>query len=620
LLIYILGPTSENHRLLVKHAEELWKFLEIVIGTKEEVQMRRDIMELYEEVKNIPHQLREYISGSSKEGFQFYWSDLDVMISFSYCNVVIQDKGCSNTKCVYIATDTDCQPGFCKLLPYCSKNVDDSMWISRIDFLNERMKCSINSNDDVRSKGPCITTTYAVGFDMCYAFPIDPISSNEFLQRFPAKFWKNIKSEILKENATVMHVVPKGPPIGDTKGIQWLKSFAVLEQRIVHSLIHVQFCCYGLLKILIYFEIDAYSETSDTLSSYHLKTVLFHVLEDIHPDFWIPGNILYCFWICLTRLVLYVKKGVCPSYFVPECNLFLKTGFFEKKCQVQKKLLQILRSGACDVLAMTESLYITNPLLLPKSTKLRTFLTFSSSLQHVKGHQTTYHECMHSILKVMHIVVNEKNDFKRAILNYLFAILMRRAGVILYDKYVLYGFIEYLLTAAAAFSLARHSDASGSLYLATFWYCQGKFKYALKLLSEVLKKLPDECLLHPHILHYSSLLSDISKPSCTFTDLMRNHYSGRIHLDRGSNFFPKVLENDVRKSIISEYSMCDKSYTLFLMFLCYLETHQRNKCVKTLSRLRNSFENPRFKSSHWKVQDNSRRLAAVAESKMMEIN
>jgi hypothetical protein len=479
--------------LLVKYSEELWEFLELVIGTQDEVQIRRDVMTLYEEVKNVRYHAWDYISGSRKEGFDFLWSDNDVMLSLSYMNVVMQNQGCSNIKCTFIAIDADCQPGFCKLLPFSyifSQSINDDMCYSRFNFLTKRMKYLTNTDNSIGIKGPCITTTDAVGgFDLCSAFPIDPTSSNELVRRFPTKVWNNVKTEILKKNIITMHVVPKGPPEGDAKGIQWLKSFSVLEQHIVRSLTHVQFCCYGLLKILIRFKIDESDETNDTLSSYHLKTVLFHVLEDIHSDFWIPSNIFYCLWICLTRLALFVKRGVCPSYFVPECNLFLKKGFLEKKYKVQQKLLRILQSGVYDVLSMTEYLSRTNPLSLQPNapTKLRHFIALSSALKHVKGFHTTYHQCMDSILKVFNLLQNERNDIKRAVLNYLFGMYMRRAGVILYDKYVLYGFTDYLLAAEAAFSVARHSDVSGALHhLATLWYCRGKSKLAIELLSRIL--------------------------------------------------------------------------------------------------------------------------------------
>lgn len=154
-----------------------------------------------------------------------------------------------------------------------------------------------------------------------------------------------------------MHCVPKGPEKGDEEGRQWLISFCVLEQNIVHSLNHVQFCCFGLMRILIHSALDL-SDTNDTISSYHIKTVLFHVLEDIHPNFWIPLNIFYCLRICLTRLLLFLLRGHCPSYFISENNLFLKSRIFQKRRKIQQQLLEVYR---CKKSSLGCALYLHFP-------------------------------------------------------------------------------------------------------------------------------------------------------------------------------------------------------------------------------------------------------------------
>ncbi|XP_056023123.1 uncharacterized protein LOC130055235 [Ostrea edulis] len=459
------------------------------------------------------------------------------------------------------------------------------------------------------------------GFDSCHAFPIHVISSNEFLKRFSTKFWNNVKSKIIEKNITVMHVVPKGPPEGDIEGIVWLKSFSVLEQHIVHSLNHVQFCCYGLLKILIHFEVEKYDETRDTLCSYHAKTVLFHVLEDIHSDFWIPSNIFYCLWICLTRLLLFVKRGVCPNYFIPECNLFLKNRILETKCKIEETLLKVLQSGAYNMLFYMKYLSETYPVKLLQNipTYLRKHFTLCHALKSVSGQHSTYFECTWSILKAIHLLQNERNEIKRTTLNYLFMVLMRRAGVLLYEKYILYGKTKYLLTAEAAFIVARHSDASGGLYLATLWYCCGKFERSMKLVSSILKKLPDSD--SPHISYDISLGYDLSKPWCSFRDLMRSNLFFKMELYKDSSFLPKALENVVRKDskTFEEFLLYDKSYAFVLMFLCHLEVNGKEECIQMRNELNKSYEDSNFSYLTPQVQQNSKILAKVVDSKMTEL-
>ncbi|XP_061173568.1 uncharacterized protein LOC133182737 [Saccostrea echinata] len=446
----------------------MWECIDLAVGTPDDIQIRRVIYDLYPKMKCVSPLHHEYITGGRCEGFLFYWNDLDVMIS-------------------------------------------------EIKILQDRLNYCINKNFDSRSHGPCISTNFPQGHDMCYGLPISPISSNRILRNFKTNFWNNVKEEILKQNKiTVVHFVPKGP-MKDDKGIHWLKSFSILEKHIVRSLNHVQFCCYGLLKIVIHHEIKLCIETYDTLCSYHLKTVLFHVLEDIHADFWIPSNIFRCFMICISRLLLYVKKGACPNYFIPDSNLFLKSGFMEKRHRIEERLLKVLKYKPLDLVCMIKPLSMGNILsLVPNaSRKFKKLMTLSRVLITVKGHQTTYHECMLSILNIINALQNEKSDIKKAILIYLFLIVMRRAGVILYEKFVLTRIYEYLLSSEAAFSLARYSNASGALYLATLYYCQRKCRHAIKVISGVLAKIPDSILFC--ISYSNALLKDLAKSSLTVT-------------------------------------------------------------------------------------------------------
>lgn len=620
--MYISELISENHNLQIKHIKGLWDCLQFVIGTEHDVEIRRVVHKLVEEVKWVSQLERDYIMGSTGEGFAFPWRDLDIMVSVLTCNVITESKEHKNTKSevIHVASDADCQPGFCQLIPYSRRytiNKVDDMCFSRISFTKDKLKYRTNKNPDTRIHGPCIRSDSPIGFDMCYTLPIDPISSNEFLKEFQTKFWNNVKEEVLEKNITVMHVAPKSPPEGDTKGFQWLKSFAVLEQRIVHSLNHVQFCCYGLLKILLHYSIDADQEINDTLCSYHLKTVLFHVLEDIHLDFWIPSNILYCFWICLTRLLLFVKKGMCPNYFLPKSNLFLKAGLLARKGKIEKKILHVLQSGAPYLWSIIIQLgFRDSGMLGLQGTcmlhgKLKRFITLSGSLKNMKGHQTTYHQCMFSILKLMNLLQNENNDIKRAVLNHMFSDVMRRVGLILYEKFVLTGFTKYLLTAEAAFNLVQHSSSSNILYLATLWYCEGKFKQSIKVLKELL------AVIYPSR-HTCMIRRELS---CSFSYLIRNYEYRLVYLDRGSSFLPKALEMYVNKFEISDFSMYDKSYALFLIFLSYLAVGKKKKCRKTLYNLQKSINDAHFLVfvNDPFVEKNSKTLVSVAENMMKEL-
>ncbi|XP_062605286.1 uncharacterized protein LOC134267087, partial [Saccostrea cucullata] len=210
--------------------QELWRYLDFAIGTEEDVKLRREISRVYVEVKNVSQISDEFISGSSAEGFKFQWSDLDIMWSSTKGTVVLELEGLTYSRYItFIASDIGCKPSFCKLAHYpkkCDKVSDDDCF-SRIRFLEMCHKYSFNKCTDITSHGPCITSYIQKEYDVCYCFPIHPISSNKILRNFSTKFWNNLKSRLLEKRVTLMHVVPKGPTKGDVKGIQWLKSFCL---------------------------------------------------------------------------------------------------------------------------------------------------------------------------------------------------------------------------------------------------------------------------------------------------------------------------------------------------------------------------------------------------------
>lgn len=431
-----------------------------------------------------------------------------------------------------------------------------------------------------------------------------------------------------------MHCVAKGPEMGDDYGIQWLISFSVLEQHIVHSLNHVQFCCYGLMKILLHSKIDSCAETHDTLSSYHIKTTLFHVLEDIHPHFWIPQNIFYCLRVCITRLLLFVMKGYCPNYFKPECNLLLKLKIKEKRGEIVKKLQRLLKFEILD-LCFSTSLYSNKRLFISKQLRANltddgckksiacvldvikdlsdmppNFFSFSglySALLTMTGYEYEYYECIDCILMIFHLLQLEKDDLKTVFLRHVFLLLMRRIGVIMYDNFLISRRKDYLLSAEVAFMLVQKVGASGAVYLATLWFCLGKYTRSISLLFAVVFKIA-----------YSTenAHSEFLKSDCDFMRCLSLAYPHRIILYISSNFFPKDLKEDVQNGVV-DFMMFDSSYIFFLLFLCYFELNEIKNCMVCIQGIQLSFNEDCFEILHESIRHSSKRLHEIATKKMI---
>lgn len=249
LLCSCIFVLEENPTCSV-NAVELWRCLQIVIYTEQQLQSLRECLHLYMKVIGPNDTFRDYITGSRGEGFHFDWSDIDIL-STSIAEYVSMDNGLMHPRCKYIAIDKDCQPGYCKLLYRARSEHTDVKYryLSRDSFLDEKIYFSINSNSDIHVHGPCVSTAHGNqnGFDDCHAIPIHTDFSNAFLKNLTTKFWNNVKTKVINENVTVMHCVPKSPENGDDEGHQWLISFCVLEQYIVHSFNHVQFFFFFIL-------------------------------------------------------------------------------------------------------------------------------------------------------------------------------------------------------------------------------------------------------------------------------------------------------------------------------------------------------------------------------------
>lgn len=614
------------------NAMDLWKLLQDVIKSEELVRVYREYLELYLKIKHTNKTERHYFSGSRGEGFQFSFSDIDILHSL-IMNYVATDT--MHKECNIIAIQKECQPGHCVLffIRRSGSTILGIDYIERSTFLEERKSVSKNGRSDEHIHGPCNSLNYPNAYDRCSAFPIHPDFSNKFLQSFSTKFWNNVKSKVINESIPVMHCVAKGPEMGEDYGTQWLISFSVLEQYIVHSLNHVQFFCYGLMKILLHSNIDSCAETHDTLSSYHVKTTLFHVLEDIHPDFWIPQNIFYCFRICITRLLLFVMKGYCPNYFRPECNLLLKLNIKEKRGEIVKKLRRLLKFEILDLCFCT-SLYSNKRLFISQQLRANMtddgceksivcvldvlnelsdmpsiFFSFSgliSALMIMTGYENEYYECMDCILRIFNLLQLEKDDSKTVFLKHVFLLLMRRVGVILYDNFLMSGRKDYLLSAEVAFMLVQKVGASGAVYLATLWFCLGKYTRSMNLLLAVVIKI-SYCTKNAN--------SEFSKSDCDFMRCLSLAYPQRIILYRSSNFFPKDLKENVQNGIV-DFMIFDPSYVCFLLFLCYFELNEMNNCMVCIQWIQRSFNENCFEILNESTRHNSKRLHEIATKKM----
>ena len=110
--------------------------------------------------------------------------------------------------------------------------------------------------------------------------------------------------------------------LGETSVIRspnMLISFSRAEITLVNSWTFVQQIVYHILRRFSITEL--YSSTS-SLCNYHIKTLMLWSAENKPAEWWEESSIVIVCCQLLEELGVMLDKNNCPSYFLPDCNLF----------------------------------------------------------------------------------------------------------------------------------------------------------------------------------------------------------------------------------------------------------------------------------------------------------
>lgn len=144
---------------------------------------------------------------------------------------------------------------FCLLLSQFSNQTIDRYLSSEI-FRNKNFQFLLTlpkvSTWNLQSHGPVANFNIKgtdIDFGTCLHSLNWPQTAYPWIDRCIKKQWpvKSVLKTILSNGCHVMPVESKTD--SDEKGLEWRISFSLAEQNIVNSMNHVQFICYGVLKI-----------------------------------------------------------------------------------------------------------------------------------------------------------------------------------------------------------------------------------------------------------------------------------------------------------------------------------------------------------------------------------
>ncbi|XP_065929819.1 uncharacterized protein [Magallana gigas] len=613
---------SDNCRV----SEALYVGLCGYLGTPTEVTVRREVEDMTDMIKK-PVQThsgkRMMISGSFREGFRFNSSDMDVMLWFTNHKVITDLSQSSvydlSKHSIILMKDTDTSPGFVRLqlltlprdkfiesslVPY-----NDGMYLSCVRW-RQRMLTRISGNktfSNAKSHGPCANGFFGhseTDLVLCFHCSHWPQLTCDWRKRCILHNWppKHVYVDILKNGC---HVVPVGnKTTADEFELDWRLSFSQAEQKLVYSMNHTQFLCYGLLKIFLKEVINLKIE-EPFLCSYFVKTTMFWLIQIGHIT-WCPNNLLDCFWKCLRYLLHCVHRGVFPNFFVPQNNMFaskLSTvkGERSRKCLLEQLNLYYEKGVTCLLQSPTVRVIIEpvmcysflriEPLLghhimsgIDLDVCIRNEIVAKSFLcQNIRSY--------YLILRFIIILMNQSlTEYETLTLQQCTANVSVVTAFINISTSSLSGSTNKKIyrtnkLACSLLKLAgRVGDVSCLLYLALYYFRTCKYREALHVTALVKSRLTQPYILYSRLdrARYNECVAGLS-----LSKRMKKVWAFDVWLQEDVYYIQELVleqrtgkENDENILYISPYVLTD-----MLSVLCNYRLGNRSQCLQSLTDL-----------------------------------
>ena len=340
----------------------LYRVVGMKLGTEKMVDMRRRVMALKQSLntawcrdsKEIEDVL---LSGSTCEGFRFASSDRDWMFICRDARVIFSlpmEEQHNDRQTLLVAERNTTKPGFALLrllnnssVPHVTKSCvphGDGYYVA-----SQKWRDNATSQWSVlTTHGPCSTSVFGTTeMDFAYCFKSDkfPEEAHCFIQRLYRAGWPSA-STLQRIVSGGCHFVAIGAKESPTELMEWRISFSATEKILIHSMNHVQFLCYGLLKIFLKEAIEVNTEIKrkGLLCSYFLKTALFWEISTGHVQ-WSASNFLSCFWTCFQRLLHWINNEYCPNFFIPQNNMFAGKVHGEARKRLLLYLVPLYQEG-----------------------------------------------------------------------------------------------------------------------------------------------------------------------------------------------------------------------------------------------------------------------------------
>lgn len=427
---------------------------------------------------------------------------------------------------------------------------------------------------------------------LCLSFTSWPKLANEWKERTRINNWppSDLISEIVHEGCLV---VPIGNPNSQDYYVQWRISFSLAEKKLVHSFNHTQFLCYGFLKLYLKHVIDLKVEVKGLLCSYFLKTCLLYCIED-EPINWTRYNFLDCFWICLRRLIKWVRDEYCPNYFIKQNNMFEGKVSGEKGRILLNYLTDLYHDG------------ITRFRLIPGLSELHIFNTHNTlstnipvnsfldriekeylrdeSMLKIPIHfslnfiNPNPFVCVSYMVSIATLMSQSKNKVERSLMRFNLCV---NASILVQYMY------QYIVSTASnktgyeqikalkTFIIQNIMDTdicTGMILLATLSYLNGKYEETVSLVMRLLRKLKTcflyNCWFQTRLYHKKEYIRAMGGKGFTVHQKRnRGLWARSFFCISNCRFFPQELHEIIPDIYIAFIPLLVYSYVLLFLHL-----------------------------------------------------
>ena len=333
--ITVFLPDSAVHKRYKRLSQRLFQVLEVVAANDKLRPLFRSRV-VYLEVAQtalVTPTIDRYTFGSWYEGTTTAGMkpDTDTAHIYNELEVVRNISEAPSGDCLLLIQEYSTPPGYCKLqlvrngVPMRRgnkgwQNKYHNLMI-RSDKWNRLICCysDLSKQEGYERHGPADRREQVdnVSALRCFGWPD---CAAEWLKRKRKHNWP--PPDLIHICSTLgFLLVMVGHPNSSEQELQWRLSFSFQERLLVDQFNSVQFKCYIVLKYLN-MEIQGNNVNRLFLSSYHLKTAMFYLIENKPSDFWKPENLVSCVIAAFERIHKWIEADNCPNYFIPDENMF----------------------------------------------------------------------------------------------------------------------------------------------------------------------------------------------------------------------------------------------------------------------------------------------------------